>query len=393
MIALDIAICVLCLIIGKKIKNRFKEFNLYERQLLDKLFYFHLFATLMYFILLKSSGGDAFLYWEYPKKLSLDVMLELLQQNGRPTEVMFFINYLPSNVFGLSFFTGNIIYSLIGYSAFVYFLALLKKLMPHYQGLKNIKIFGFSIFPLILFFPNLHFWSAGVGKDTLLFFAISIFAYSIVNFKKNIIPLIISFALSIFLRPHIFLFLLVGFGLGVVFSSKIKGYQRLFLTILFGVAFVFIFSKVLEFAKIDELDTESISQFSDDKVKVLAAKGGSSVDIRGYPYPLKVFTFLYRPLFFDVNSPIAIIASFENLFLLLLTVKLFRNGFFKAIKKASSTVRGALLFFIMGAASFSLILGNLGIMLRQKNMFMLMFYLFAFWVFYVKLYPKSYARK
>jgi hypothetical protein len=97
---------------------------------------------------------------------------------------------------------------------------------------------------------------------------------------------------------------------------------------------------------------------------------GSSVDISSYPLPLKIFTFLFRPLFFDASGILGLVASAENLILFILTFKFFKLNPFKMFKKGPMLFKNMMIFLIMGSISFSLILGNLGIMLRQKNMFM-----------------------
>ena len=45
----------------------------------------------------------------------------------------------------------------------------------------NATFKGYYLFPLLFYMPNLHFWSCGVGKDTLLFFCIGLFSYGWYN--------------------------------------------------------------------------------------------------------------------------------------------------------------------------------------------------------------------
>lgn len=382
MILLDILFISVCIIIGFQIKKLLNIFDKKERNLLDKLFFYHIGVSVIFYYYIKVNGGDAYSYWYVPKLLSYNEVLDLVMEGGRPTEMMFLINYFFSNTLNLSFLSGNIFYGLFGYCGFVFFLAVLKDAMPLYPTLNKIRVLGISIFPLILFMPNLHFWSAGVGKDTLLFFCISLFAYSILRKKVKWIGLVISLGISFIIRPHITLFLLTGFGIGLMLDGRLKGYMKFFSFIVLVAVFIFLFDSVLSFVKIDEFNAESFTEFADSRAGALSAKGGSTVDISGYPYPLKIFTFLFRPLFFDMNNIIALVASFENLFLLLLFIKFFANKGVKSLIKADNLIKGAFFFFVLGTLSFSLILGNLGIMLRQKNMFMLMAYLFLFWGFY-----------
>jgi len=106
---------------------------------------------------------------------------------------------------------------------------------------------------------------------------------------------------------------------------------------------------------------------------------GSSIDISSYPFPLKVFSFLFRPLFFDYNGLFSIVSSFENLLLLILTIKIFNKNIFKSIIKAPFVIKVMFYFLIFGTIMFSLSLSNLGIILRMKNMFIPGFLIFILW--------------
>jgi len=138
----------------------------------------------------------------------------------------------------------------------------------------------------------------------------------------------------------------------------------------------------MDFVQLESFDTETIEEYSSNKASSLNKEGsGSGIDISGYPYPLKVFTFLYQPLFLRINNPFAILASFENLVLLIVSIRFFRNRPAKVLRKASYIVKGMFVFFLLGTLSFSLILGNLGIMLRQKNVFVMVLLIVIFWSF------------
>lgn len=382
MIILDFIVCIVALILAFRIKTLFHSFNSDELKLLDYILLYHVFMSVVFHFYIKLNGGDAYHYWQAPKQYDFNEIWTWVVTIGRPTQIMFLFNFFFTNTLNLSFLTGNIIYGILGYSAIVLFLATIKEIMPYYQLLKSIKVVGISVFPLILFLPNLHFWSAGVGKDTILFFCISLFAYSIFKSKINWFGIFISLVLSYLVRPHITLFLIAGFGIGFMLDGKLKGYVKSILMVIFTFGFIILFDSVLSFVNIEEFNAESFTQFADSKASALSARGGSIVDISAYPYPLKVFTFLFRPLFFDMNNIIALVASFENLLLLILFIKFFVNKGINSLIKSNYIVKGAFIFFLLGTLSFSLILGNLGIMLRQKNMFMLMIYIFLLWGYY-----------
>ena len=384
MILFDIIFLILCLFLGFNFKKLFRVFDINDRILLNKLYIFHLLISVSFFAVIKNQGGDSTNYWFITYQFQyydLDDVLSLFLK-GSPTGSMLFLNYIPARVLGISFLAGNIIYATIGFFGFVYFYAVLKELTPDTSSLKNIKIFGISIFPLLFFLPNLHFWSAGIGKDTLLFFCIALFMYSILKIKTRLLGIIISIVISLLLRPHIMLFLLIAFGIAYVLDGNLKPYQKFFIFIIFIVGFISLFDYVLQFVQLENFEIDTLEQYSSKKISGLSQGSGSGVDVGNYSYPFKVFTFLYRPLFIDAPNALGLLSSIENLILVIFTFKILRNSPIKAFRKGPVVLKGAVIFFLLGAATFPLILGNLGIMLRQKNMFIPMLLIFGFWVFH-----------
>ena len=310
------------------------------------------------------------------KIMEYDKVIEFLS-DSKGTYFLYAINYFPSNLLGLSYFTGTMLYSLLGFIGLVYFYVITVEFIPH-----NSKFRKYNLFPLVFYMPMLHFWSAGVGKDTLLFFCIGIFVYATIKPLARIPLLVFSLGFSYFLRPHITLFMVVAFGLAYISGSKISGFQRiLFSAIMISVA-VAILPTVMSFAKVEEASVESFEEFSENKADLLSrGSAGSRIDISSYPFPLKVFTFLYRPLFFDVNGLPALIASFENIILLILSYKALKNNPIKTFRGAPFAIKGLVYFLIVGTLALCQSLGNLGIMIRMRNMFLPGLLIFILWSF------------
>jgi hypothetical protein len=183
-------------------------------------------------------------------------------------------------------------------------------------------------------------------------------------------------------RPHVSLFLVIGYGMGFALSSKVTPFQRFIFAMVFITAAFFILPSVMEYAKIEETSLESFNEFSSEKADLLSRSTvGSRIDISSYPLPLKLFTFLYRPLFFDINGVPALAASIENLFLLVLTIRVFKNKPIETFRKAPVAIKGMLLYLIVGTLAFSQTLGNLGIIIRMRNMFLPGLLIFFLWSF------------
>jgi hypothetical protein len=340
---------------------------------LKKLFLFHiLFGTYFCFFV----QGDAIGYWKEAKFMTYaDFIYSLTQDQG--TFFILALNYYPSNILNLSYFTGTMIYSLIGFIGLTYFYIIAVELIPN-----NPKFKGYYLFPLLFFLPNLHFWSCAVGKDALLFFCIGIFTYGLMMPSKRFMLIILGLVLAYFIRPHITLFMLLGFGMAYFSGKNISLIQRiLFFGVMIGIA-IAILPMVMQFAKVEEVSVEGFSKFSETKAALLNTSfSGSAIDISNYPLPFKIFSFLYRPFFFDINGIPSVLASFENLLLLLLTVNVLKNKPLQSFRNAPFVLQGMVYFLIIGTLAFSQTLGNIGIMIRMRNMFLPGLIIYIFWHF------------
>lgn len=208
------------------------------------------------------------------------------------------------------------------------------------------------------------------------------FTYALMKPFQRIPLLIIPILLSLAIRPHITLFLMVGFGLAYVLGGKVSAGQRiLFSAIMIGIGLT-ILPSVMEFAKIEEASVESFDKFATNKAAALSrGHTGSAIDISSYPFPLKVLTFWFRPFFFDARNLNGLIASLENLVIVIVFVMAMRSSPIRAFKAAPFVIKGLVIFLIIGTLAFSQSLGNVGIMIRMRNMFLPGLIIFMLWVF------------
>ena len=344
-----------------------------DHKMLRYLFFFHLLMGTYYCFFIQ---GDAIGYWRLPKAYSWETFMTGIF-DGEGTLFMYAFNYLFSNLLNMSYLANTLLFSLFGFMGMTFFYLVVLKTIPY-----NTIYKGYILFPLIFFLPNLHFWSAGVGKDTTLFLCIGMFVYGIMKPVTRIPLLVISVLLAMAIRPHIVLFLMVGFGLAYIMGGKISAFQRIaFSMVLLGIGLA-ILPTVLEFAKIEEASVASFDEFADAKSSVLRrSHTGSAIDVSAYPLPLKILTFLFRPFFFDVRNLNGLIASLENLVLVILFIKAMWTQPFKAFRAAPFVIKGLVFFLIVGTLAFSQSMGNVGIMIRMRNMFLPGLLIYMLWVF------------
>lgn len=378
MIVFDVICCVILFVLGFKIKTMYAGYSKFDIKILDQLYIYHVIIGIAFYLYITSNGGDAEVYWEKAREFDLNSILKLTER-GSATGFILLVNYIPAQLLKLSFFTGSFFHIVLGYWGILLFYNIIKENVPYYSALPSrFKLFSIPLFPGLLFLPNLHFWTSGLGKDTILFFCIAIFLYSVKNIRKRFVGLLAGAIIGVYIRPHIILFLMIAFGGATLFDNKMKTYQKALIIVASAVVFSYLFGYVMNFIRLESFDAAAIENFSTNKTKVLSRSSGSGVDTSNYPFVLKVFTFLYRPLFFDINGALAILSSFENLILLIFTFKIFAGRPSRVFRVSNRIIKTSLFFFALGALTFSLILGNLGIMLRQKVPFIFALIVFGY---------------
>jgi len=333
-------------------------------------------------------GTDTSFYWNLGDKFRRFEFNSWFDAYGTHNYFLFFINYPFSRVMGLDFWTGTFLYASVSSCAFVLlFLAgndLFKSSKP--------KLHGIQIWPYLLLLPSLHFWSSGIGKDSLVFLFLSMFFYGIRDLRKYVILVVISAVLIYHVRPHIAFIVLFATGVMIMMDSKLHFSYKLIFFSISMVGFVFIYDQVLVFLKIDEVSAESVENMFNTTSNNLSY-GKSFVDMSSYPYPLKLFTFLYRPLFFDAHNFSTILNSFENLLALLLTISVFSKiNPIKGYKNSPDAIKIFLLAFLLASIAFAGSLSNFGIMVRMKNMTFIYFLMFLVYIYNFHLIEKKEMR-
>ena len=305
---------------------------------------------------------------------------------GTSTTFIDFISYPFINYLGFNYEMMMVLFAWLGYLGFVYAYLFFRENIP----LKITVFKNFDLLTLILFFPNMHFWTASLGKGAPIFLGLMLFAYAIKKAKSRLITLIIGSILIYYIRPHVFMFVALGTVLGYMSGrEKISFGKKLFVYVSLIGGLVLAQNSILEMAGLEGSEdlVEGFDQFSDDRSESLS-NSGSGVNMSSYPLPLKFFTFWFRPLFFDAPGLLGLVTSMENLLYLLLFLKIFKKDFIKFVVKSNVIVKMSLVVFLLSSFAMTFVMSNLGIIMRQKSMVMY----FAFFVIYYYLAQKKYDK-
>lgn len=222
---------------------------------------------------------------------------------------------------------------------------------------------------IIFFLPGLHFWTSSIGKDSIIFLGINLVLWSLIYLNRRFWLLLSGLSLVFLVRPHVAMILLASIGFALIWSREVPLYLRILGTLTGFAIFSALLPFTLEYIRLDSLDTISVADYI-QKLQQYDKMGGGSVNIGSYPFPFQVFTYLFRPLFLDAKNLFGIFVSFENIILLIISVRLFSPYFYKMLKTHSTSLFmwTNLFYFSLFVSTFSLVTANLGIAIRQKTM-------------------------
>lgn len=357
-----------------------RRHRFFSKKLLNWLFLYHLIFFGVYYIYAVFNASDSKMYFERPQHLE-----SWGEYFGTSTTFIDFMSWPFINLFGFSYEMMMVLFAWFGYLGFVYAYLFFRENIP-----VKVKVFKIDFLTLILFLPNMHFWTASLGKGAPIFMGLMMFAYAIKDPKNRWGTLLLGSFITYYIRPHVFLFVAVGTVLGYMTGrEKIAFWKKMVIYIGMIGSLLLVQDTILGMAGLDETENlvEGFSQFSEDRGGELA-KSGSGVDMANYPMIIKLFTFWFRPLFFDAPGALGLIVSIENLIYLILFFKIIKKDFLSFLKKSPVSVKMSITVFLLASIAMSFVMSNLGIIMRQKSMVMY----FLFFVIYYYLAQKKYDR-
>jgi len=358
-----------------------KKHKWFSKKLMNTLYLYHLFFFGVYYTYALFNRSDSRQYFERPQ-----LSENWLDFFGTSTTFIHFLSWPFINVFRFNYEMMMVLFSWFGYLGFVYAYMFFRENIP--IKIKVFKNFDFLI--LTLFLPNMHFWTASLGKGAPIFLGLMMFAYAIKDPKSRIVTLLIGSAFIYFIRPHVFLFVAVGTVLGnLTGKEKVSLGKKILIYVGMIGGLIIVQDQILGMAGLEDSDNlvSDFENFSDDRSESLSTSG-SGVAISDYPLPLKLFTFWFRPLFFDAPGALGLIVSVENLIYLVLFFKILKKDFISFLKKSPVSVKMSLVVFLLSSFALTFVMSNLGIIMRQKSMVMY----FLFFVIYYYLAQQKYDK-
>ena len=373
---------IFLLLINQAFFNSFsKKHAWFSKKKMNLVFFYHLFFFGVYYTYAYFAPSDSKMYYSRPS-----LSTNWLDYFGTSTTFIDFMSWPFINILNFNYEMMMLLYSWFGFIGFLYAYLFFRDNIP-----LKIKVFkNIDFLTLVLLLPNMHFWTASLGKGSAIFMGLMLFAYAITKPKERWGTLVIGSLLVYFIRPHVFLFVAVGTVLGYMTGKeKISFGKKLLIYIVMIGGLLLVQDQILGMAGLNNSTdlVEDFESFSEDRSGDLS-QSGSGVNMANYPLPFKLFTFWFRPLFIDAPGILGLIVSVENLIYLLLFLKIFKGSFFKFLKKSPISVKMSATVFLLSSFAMTFVMSNLGIIMRQKSMVMY----FLFFVIYYYLAQMKYEK-
>lgn len=338
------------------------KFDRSEKKMLQLLAVYHVFFAFVYYIYAQFNSSDSKIYYfRTSTDYRTDTWLELFKPG---TEFIEFVVWPMIKLFGFTYEACMFTYSFLGFIGFYYFYLFFKERIKFRHNL-----FGIDLLVLVMFLPNMHFWTVSLGKGSLIFCGIGLFTWALNKFRTRIIGLAIGAFIIYGVRVPVLLAMLIGAAIGILLDSKKLGSGQKIIGLLVGAVGLFFVSDLTSnFLQLDQIG--DLTSYYDNRGRELSRHAGSGIDITNYNLLQKIFAFLFRPLFIDGVNALGLVVSIENLFYLILLLKIMNGKALSFFVKGDYMVKMSLISFIGTSLALSQITGNLGIAIRLKTMVM-----------------------
>jgi len=228
---------------------------------------------------------------------------------------------------------------------------------------------------LLMLFPSIVFWSASLGKEALMYFAIGLAAYGVARLTRSPSPIAFlslgtGFALAAVVRPHVAALLAVAITATYFFTKNANGAAGIVIKIfslpLLAYGSWFSFHQATQFLKAESVSAgfKVIHKLGQD-----TAYGGSmtaaneSLSSRLVQAPF----LLFRPFPWEVHNMQAAVASLEGVLLFWLLWS-WRRDFLSGVRRIRSdaTVLFSIIYCLFYSVMLASALSNIGLIARQR---------------------------
>lgn len=322
------------------------------------LLVYHLGFLFFIYPYVLTNNADAYRYWHLKK--------EFFSYQFFGTDLIRIINYPLASLLNISYLGGFIIYALIGGITII----LLYKIALDY--IKPNSYWQFILLIFLFLQPNLHVWTAIIGKEVWLFLALVGIAHSLIQKKYKSWVLWASLLLIILIRPHVAMFLILAVVLTYIIENKKWTTSKLMILLVLVATTILAYNLTIKLLNYPNAWDFSFILQHNNRSLLAFRRADSYLPMIDYNILERFFIFNFYPIF---NTNLSLypnwIISLENLFfiVLILLALILRIVKFNKTKLDSF----CLVFILFGSIAtlfFTQRYSCVGIFIRTKMMYM-----------------------
>lgn len=223
---------------------------------------------------------------------------------------------------------------------------------------------------LLLFIPGLYFWTSAIGKDAPLFLGCALAVWASLDIVRRVPAFAGGMLLCFVFRPHIAVIIMAALAMALVLVRNVRLSIRLAFVTASLVAVVAALPALEDVLKVDVSSSGSVGAFFENQQRMEIAGLDSNSTLVGAAYPVRLFSLLFRPLFFDATSIFGLIASFENVGMLMIFIFIVRNlRLLRSLSRDFVFLRFSIYLALLLIGALSIVWYNVGLGLRQRLMY------------------------
>lgn len=226
------------------------------------------------------------------------------------------------------------------------------------------------IFTIMMFMPGMYFWTSAIGKDAPLFLACTIALWSTMAISRRWLWFGLAIGIMVLFRLHVALIAVVALALTLMTGRGISPVLRGLLIVgLIPLLYVLVGTVQSSF-QLDLASVSSLTSYVEQQTDTLAEAAGELEGLAAQPFYVRLISLLFLPLFADSGGIFGIVASFQNVFMLYVgsvLVREYRSWW--SMFRQSIPIRFATFFLVTMIAMLTVMYYNVGLGLRQREMF------------------------
>ncbi|WPR76866.1 hypothetical protein [Algoriphagus sp. NG3] len=293
---------------------RKKDYDQVEQTLVTLLWIVHLGFSFFYASYILQNGGDSLGFWQLTADTSQHAQ-GWMDYFGINTFFIQWLNYVPGKLLGLSYWSGTFIYCTFSFGGLVLLFLSFRFLILQRTGMLAFP----KLLYLPLFLPGLHFWTAGVSKENLLFLGLCMLFYSLTRYGISMILGVTGWIICLLIRPFVgffFIPLLIWLLLPLIRGSLIKS---LILIVLLIILLFQASNQFLLYLHLESFSLDGLAAFSATQLNFLDSfQANSTLPMGEMDSMERWVAVVFRPLLWESWDFYSVILALENTWLILI---------------------------------------------------------------------------